>query len=142
MENCVCILHNLSYQLETECPDCFRKYQPLTNSQLEKSPVGCFSPKSSKVQKEVGTPPLPFVVPKLTLTTPHLLVILSSQFAFDIAQMPEDNEPSGASWLCHPNAMQTYLNLLGLSQKDGTLEASCGALQNLTASQGPVRTKR
>lgn len=34
--------------------------------------------------------------------------------------------------------MQSYLSLLGLSQKDATLEASCGALQNLTASKDPV----
>lgn len=38
--------------------------------------------------------------------------------------------------------MQTYLSLLGLSQKDATLEASCGALQNLTASKGLVSTKK
>lgn len=34
--------------------------------------------------------------------------------------------------------MLSYLNLLGSSQKDATLEASCGALQNLTASKDPV----
>lgn len=38
----------------------------------------------------------------------------------------------------HPAAMQTYLSLLGMSQKDGTLEAACGALQNLTAGKGLV----
>lgn len=34
--------------------------------------------------------------------------------------------------------MHSYLSLLGLSQKDATLEASCGALQNLTASKDLV----
>lgn len=34
--------------------------------------------------------------------------------------------------------MQTYLSLLGMSQKDSTLEAACGALQNLTAGKGLV----
>lgn len=34
--------------------------------------------------------------------------------------------------------MQSYLSLLGLSQKDATLEASCGVLQNLTASKDVV----
>lgn len=55
VENCVCILHNLTYQLEAECPQCFQKYQPKTNSELDrqKNPIGCFSPTSTKAQKEV-----------------------------------------------------------------------------------------
>ncbi|XP_044065672.1 plakophilin-1 [Siniperca chuatsi] len=112
VENCACILHNLTYQLETESPECFSKLQPQTGSQAgsKKSPtIGCFSPKSSKAQKE---------------------------FSFDAARgMPEDSTPSGVKWLCHPKAMQTYLSLLGSSQNNATLEACCGALQNLTASK-------
>lgn len=57
VENCVCILHNLTYQLEAENPACFEKYQPRTEAQVEnkkQSPVGCFSPKSNKAQKQVG----------------------------------------------------------------------------------------
>ncbi|CAJ1085125.1 LOW QUALITY PROTEIN: plakophilin-1-like [Xyrichtys novacula] len=113
VENCACILHNLTYQLETESPQCFSKFQSLSESYAESkknSTVGCFSPKSSKAQKE---------------------------FAFDVARgLPEDPNPTGVKWLCHPKAMQTYLSLLGSSQKDATLEACCGALQNLTASKG------
>ncbi|TWW56707.1 Plakophilin-1 Band-6 protein [Takifugu flavidus] len=110
VENCVCILHNLTYQLESECPQCFQKYRPKTDSEsdAQKSPIGCFSPKSAKAQKE---------------------------FSFDLTQMPEESTSSGVNWLCHPTAMQSYLSLLGLSQKDATLEASCGVLQNLTASK-------
>ncbi|XP_058498432.1 plakophilin-1 isoform X1 [Solea solea] len=112
VENCVCILHNLSYQLEAESPKCFSKYYP-TDGQLENKkspPIGCFSPKSGKAHK---------------------------QFAFDVNRpMLDDGVPSGERWLCHPKAMRTYLSLLGSSQKDATLEASCGALQNLTASWG------
>ncbi|XP_045913291.1 plakophilin-1 isoform X1 [Micropterus dolomieu] len=112
VENCACILHNLTYQLEAESPECFSKFQPQTGDQpgSKKSPaIGCFSPKSSKAQK---------------------------QFSFDVARgLPED-APSGVKWLCHPKAMQTYLALLGSSQKDATLEACCGTLQNLTASKG------
>ncbi|XP_051282173.1 plakophilin-1 [Dicentrarchus labrax] len=112
VENCTCILHNLTYQLESESPGCFSKFNPIEGqSGSKKSPtIGCFSPKSSKAQKE---------------------------FSFDVARdMPEDSNPSGVNWLCHPRAMQTYLSLLGSSQKDATLEASCGALQNLTAGKG------
>lgn len=56
--------------------------------------------------------------------------------------MPDESTPTGVKWLCHPKAMQTYLSLLGSSQKDATLEASCGALQNLTAGKGLVSTKK
>ncbi|XP_008284362.1 plakophilin-1 [Stegastes partitus] len=113
VENCTCILHNLTYQLERECPESFSDLCPQKGAQLEnkKSPtIGCFSPKSSKAQKE---------------------------FSYDVARgMPQDSTPSGVKWLCHPKAMEAYLSLLGSSQKDATLEASCGALQNLTASRG------
>ncbi|XP_062247255.1 plakophilin-1 [Platichthys flesus] len=113
VENCVCILHNLSYQLEVESPASFAKYCPQIERQPESKkspPIGCFSPRSGKVQKE---------------------------FLFDMDQaMPEDSSASGEKWLCHPKAMKTYLSLLGSSQKDGTLEACCGALRNLTAGNG------
>ncbi|XP_056131435.1 plakophilin-1 [Lampris incognitus] len=113
VENCVCILHNLTYQLETESPECFAKFNPPTDSasvDKKNSTIGCFSPKSSKVQKEN---------------------------VFDVTKdAPEDSTSTGVKWLCHPKTMQTYLNLLGTAQKDATLEACCGALQNLTASKG------
>ncbi|XP_042348313.1 plakophilin-1 isoform X2 [Plectropomus leopardus] len=110
VENCACILHNLTYQLEEESPQCFSKFQSLVDSEFDRrrSPtIGCFSPKSGKAQRE---------------------------FSFD--KMPDDIIPSGAKRLCHPSTMQTYLSLMGSSKKDSTLEACCGALQNLTASSG------
>lgn len=109
VENCACILHNLTYKLEEEEPEYFAKFDPFKNGQAEgkKSPtIGCFSPKSGKVQKK---------------------------FSFNV---PEENEPAGIKRLFHTSAMQTYLSLMGTSQKDATLEACCGALQNLTASKG------
>ncbi|XP_075332947.1 plakophilin-1 [Odontesthes bonariensis] len=106
VENCACILHNLTYQLEQESPESFESVYPL-EAESKKSPiVGCFSPRSSKVQKE---------------------------FLFD-GTRAFPNDPSGVNWLCHPKAMDIYLALMDLSQNDATLEASCGALQNLTAS--------
>ncbi|KAF3696922.1 Plakophilin-1 Band-6 protein [Channa argus] len=112
VENCTCILHNLTYKLQAESPECFKKFVPeASESQNQnKSPtIGCFSPKSSKVKK---------------------------QSLFSAAQpLSEDSPASGVEWLCHPKAMQTYLSLLSMSKKDHTLEACCGALQNLTASK-------
>ncbi|XP_041656207.1 plakophilin-1 [Cheilinus undulatus] len=110
VENCACILHNLTYQLESESPQCFSKFQLATSEDRKSPTIGCFSPRSSKAQKE---------------------------FSFDMSRgMLDGSAPSGVKWLCHPKAMQTYLSLLGSSQKDATLEACCGALQNLTASKG------
>lgn len=52
----------------------------------------------------------------------------------------EDFKPKGPSWLYHSDAIRTYLSLMDQSKKDATLEACAGALQNLTASRGLVRT--
>ncbi|XP_035760102.1 plakophilin-1-like, partial [Neolamprologus brichardi] len=107
LENCACILHNLSYKLEQESPVSFINYNPNRDAQPEKSPtIGCFSPKSSKAQKT---------------------------FSFDTV---DASPPSGVKWLSHPKAIDTYLSLLESSENKATLEACCGALQNLTASKG------
>ncbi|XP_030623686.1 plakophilin-1 [Chanos chanos] len=110
VENCACILHNLTYQLETEAPEHFSKFnEPDKSSPERKSPtVGCFSPKSNKIQERI----------------------------FDFPAV-EESAPKGIGWLYHTKTMQTYLSLLGSSQKDSTLEACCGALQNLTANKSP-----
>ncbi|KAM9342668.1 plakophilin-1 [Pholidichthys leucotaenia] len=111
VENCACILHNLTYELEKECPESFGNLIPQRNAQqnMKDSTVGCFSPKSSKVQKE---------------------------FSYDIQGALDDSTPSGVKWLSHHKALETYLALLDTSHNEATLEASCGALQNLTASRG------
>ena len=61
VENCVCILHNLTFQLEKEAPQCFSKFSSSTEqpSGGQKSPtIGCFSPKGSKINREVSSPQL------------------------------------------------------------------------------------
>ncbi|XP_062314233.1 plakophilin-1 [Osmerus eperlanus] len=114
VENCACILHNLTFQLEKEVPQCFSKFISSTEqpSGGQKSPtIGCFSPKSSKINRE-------------------------DSFSYPVPA--EESEPEGVSWLCHSKAMKMYLSLLGSAQKEATLEACCGALQNLTANKGLV----
>ncbi|XP_035239299.1 plakophilin-1 [Anguilla anguilla] len=118
VENCMCILHNLTYQVEVEAPEYFSQFtaasQPPARSTAAKksSPISCFSPKSSKLEQE-------------------------NVFNFPLL---EDSNPKGLGWLFHSKTMQTYLSLLGSSQKDATLEACAGALQNLTANKGTVST--
>ncbi|KAJ8265760.1 hypothetical protein COCON_G00148590 [Conger conger] len=116
VENCMCILHNLTYQVESEAPEYFSKMtaasQPPTRNTASKkgSPIGCFSPKSSKLEQE-------------------------NVFNFPLT---EDSNPKGMGLLFHSKTVQTYLSLLGSSQKDATLEACAGTLQNLTATKGLV----
>ncbi|XP_028855314.1 plakophilin-1 [Denticeps clupeoides] len=114
-ENCVCILHNLTYQLETEAPTLFSKINALAGSSAKSTgttgPIGCFSPQSNKVQ----------------------------QTNFDYL-VKEDRNPKGAQWLFHSKTLQTYLALLKESSNEAMLEACCGAMQNLTVKPGPVST--
>lgn len=112
VENCACILHNLSYHLDSEVPNKYSQLneQMLRNQQTDKTSTGCFSNKSDKIQNNNFELPLP----------------------------EEDANPKGSSLLSHSNAIRTYLSLLGQSKKDSTLEACAGALQNLTASKGPM----
>lgn len=59
LENCVCVLHNLTYQLETEMPSLFTKINALASyarnrsSASDAGPIGCFSTQSQKLQQEV-----------------------------------------------------------------------------------------
>ncbi|XP_043932481.1 plakophilin-1 [Protopterus annectens] len=110
IENCVCVLHNLSYHVDTEVPN---KYSQLgmsrsTINTKDKSSTGCFSQKSTKIQDN----------------------------DFDLPVPEEDNNPKGANLLFHSDMIHTYLSLLRNSKNDSTLEACAGALQNLTASKG------
>ncbi|XP_063811035.1 plakophilin-1 [Pseudophryne corroboree] len=112
VENCACILHNLSYHLDSEVPNKYSQLneQMLRNQQTDKTSTGCFSNKSDKLQNNNFELPLP----------------------------EEDANPKGSALLSHSSAIKTYLSLLGQSKKDSTLEACAGALQNLTASKGPM----
>lgn len=50
VENCMCILHNLSYRLDAEVPTRYRQLEyNARNAYMEKSSTGCFSNKSDKM---------------------------------------------------------------------------------------------
>ncbi|MEQ2248642.1 hypothetical protein ILYODFUR_021020 [Ilyodon furcidens] len=110
VENCVCILQNMTFQIWQECPEVLDKYVGSRQRQSESkksSTVGCFSPRSSKAQNEIF-----FNEPK---------------------GVKEGS--NGVEWLCDQKAIDAYVELLNLSKNDTILEACCGALQNLTASK-------
>uniref|UniRef100_A0A8C1U5E3 Plakophilin 1 n=1 Tax=Cyprinus carpio TaxID=7962 RepID=A0A8C1U5E3_CYPCA len=112
VENCVCILHNLSYQLETEAPEQFKQISVLDTRPKENNNKSLFSPKSA-------------------------LSCFSKDFKFPAM---EKEKPEGVNWLYNQKTLQLYRSLLGSSQKEATLEACCGALQNLTASKSSLST--
>ncbi|CAK6442322.1 unnamed protein product [Pipistrellus nathusii] len=109
VENCMCVLHNLSYRLDAEVPTRYRQLEHnARNAYTDKASTGCFSNKSDKMMNNNYDCPLP----------------------------EEEATPKGSGWLYHSDAIRTYLSLMGKSKKDATLEACAGALQNLTASKG------
>ncbi|RLV95327.1 hypothetical protein DV515_00012891 [Chloebia gouldiae] len=113
VENCICILHNLSYRLDAEVPNKYTQLNHMARSvYMDKTLTGCFNSRSGKMENDEYGVPLP----------------------------EEDFKPKGPSWLYHSDAIRTYLSLMDQSKKDATLEACAGALQNLTASRGLVRT--
>ena len=65
-----------------------------------------------------------------------LCILAQRHFDYPVV---EEQHPTGAGWLIHSKTLQSYLSLLHSSQRDGTLEACCGAMQNLTSQPGIVR---
>ncbi|XP_006038488.1 plakophilin-1 isoform X1 [Alligator sinensis] len=109
VENCLCILHNLSYRLDAEVPNKYTQLNHMArNASMDRSLTGCFNSRGGKLEEDEYNVPLP----------------------------EEDYKPRGANWLYHSDAIRTYLSLMDKSKKDSTLEACAGALQNLTASRG------
>ncbi|KAM7006475.1 plakophilin-1-like [Tautogolabrus adspersus] len=116
VENCVCILHNLTFQLEDEAPALFSRITAFVKN-VNKSPtsgdsgpIGCFGPQSKSPEQE-------------------------HHFDFPVVEEPQ---PNGAGWLIHSKTLQSYLSLLATSQQEETQEACCGAMQNLTTQDGIV----
>ncbi|MBN3293045.1 PKP1 protein, partial [Polypterus senegalus] len=114
VENCACILHNLSYQLNSEVPSKLEtmEYSRPRNSSSRKSSssVGCFSPRSGKISEE-------------------------EVFNFNVV---EDKNPEGVEWLRNTKGLETYMSLIKNSRNESTIEACAGALQNITACKSTV----
>ncbi|XP_030070122.1 plakophilin-2 isoform X2 [Microcaecilia unicolor] len=111
-ENCVCILHNLSYQLESELPTSYTRNIYLQNRNIPKSSksVGCFGIRTKKIKEQQKETPFP----------------------------EEKSNPKGVEWLWHSIVIRMYLSLIAKSSRNYTQEAALGALQNLTAGNGPM----
>ncbi|XP_039502851.1 plakophilin-3a isoform X2 [Pimephales promelas] len=111
VENSVCVLRNLSYQLYSEMP-------PLSLARLEGprraessskgEPIGCFTPNSKKAKDRQNQ---------------------------DLGTFTEvSREPKDIEWLWHPNIVDLYNQVLQACENNSTTrEAAAGALQNITA---------
>ncbi|MBN3321966.1 PKP2 protein, partial [Atractosteus spatula] len=107
-ENCVCILHNLCYQMEAELPQKYIKeiHESRQNLAAPNSTPGCFGSRSTK----------PNEAPESRVPFPE-----------------EKSNPRGVEWLWSPITIRMYLSLIAKSTRKFTQEASIGSLQNLTA---------
>ncbi|XP_026065303.1 LOW QUALITY PROTEIN: plakophilin-2-like [Carassius auratus] len=113
-ENCVCILHNLSYRFDCELPrvDSPVVQQPIQNHNAETSNPGCFILNSPKITEEEPDADYPL--------------------------LEENGSPHGVEWLWSAITVRMYLSLIAVSTNQHTKEASIGALQNLTACSGEM----
>lgn len=121
VENCVCIMRNLSYHVHKEVPGA-EKYQEPGAPQApgsagpqrkKKDDAGCFGGKKAKGRKNG-----------------------ENDKNYDTLDLPKRTEPSkGFELLYQPEVVRLYLSLLTESQNYNTLEAAAGALQNLSAGQ-------
>ncbi|XP_068133753.1 plakophilin-2 [Hyperolius riggenbachi] len=111
-ENCVCILHNLSYQLESELPSQYSQYFQVNNRNepTSEQTVGCFGSRSRKIKEHWGDAPI----------------------------AEEISNPRGVEWLWNSIVVRMYLSLIAKSSRNYTQEAALGSLQNLTAGNGSM----
>uniref|UniRef100_UPI0037E93874 splicing regulator ARVCF isoform X2 n=1 Tax=Semicossyphus pulcher TaxID=241346 RepID=UPI0037E93874 len=126
VENCVCILRNLSYHVHKEIPGTERFQEPHGNHlmrsvghQKKKTEPDCFGGKRPKeewfnqgwkngfMDRKYGTLDLP----------------------------KRTDQMKGLELLYQPEVVRLYLSLLTCSHNHNTLEAAAGALQNLAAGQ-------
>ncbi|XP_047660420.1 armadillo repeat protein deleted in velo-cardio-facial syndrome homolog isoform X2 [Tachysurus fulvidraco] len=118
VENCVCILRNLSYHVHKEVPGAEKFYSTPSiqttkprSYQKKKDMPDCFGGRSTKGRKHGP-----------------------SDKSNSTLDMPKRTLPTkGLELLYQPEVVRLYLSLLKLSHNQNTLEAAAGALQNLSA---------
>ncbi|XP_036391642.1 plakophilin-3-like [Megalops cyprinoides] len=111
IENAVCVLRNLSYQLYSEMPPSalLRLEGPTRGQNYQSSEaIGCFTPQSKKAKDKWNQ---------------------------DLAIFTEvARQPKGQEWLWHPQVVGLYNQVLQRCKISSTSsEAAAGALQNITA---------
>ncbi|EDL79306.1 catenin (cadherin associated protein), delta 1 (predicted), isoform CRA_b [Rattus norvegicus] len=114
VENCVCLLRNLSYQVHREIPQAERYQEALPSVANSTGPhaASCFGAKKGKGKKPTEDP------------------------ANDTVDFPKRTSPArGYELLFQPEVVRIYISLLKESKTPAILEASAGAIQNLCAGR-------
>nr|XP_030692293.1 armadillo repeat protein deleted in velo-cardio-facial syndrome isoform X4 [Globicephala melas] len=119
VENCVCIVRNLSYHVHKEVPgaDRYQEAEPrppgsaMGAQRRRREDAGCFGGKKAKGKRDG-----------------------EMDRNFDTLDLPKRTEAAkGFELLYQPEVVRLYLSLLTESRNFNTLEAAAGALQNLSA---------
>ncbi|XP_029062985.1 catenin delta-1 isoform X8 [Monodon monoceros] len=114
VENCVCLLRNLSYQVHREIPQAERYQEAPPNVANSTGPhaASCFGAKKGKGKKPTEDP------------------------TNDTVDFPKRTSPArGYELLFQPEVVRIYISLLKESKNPAILEASAGAIQNLCAGR-------
>ncbi|CAI5652268.1 unnamed protein product [Oreochromis niloticus] len=120
VENCVCLLRNLSYQVHREIPGCeqYAEAIPVNQGPAPASKGGCFGSRKgkdewfSKGKKDVD------------------------DGSADMVDIPKRATPArGYELLFQPEVVRVYTSLLKETQNPSVLEAAAGAIQNLCAGR-------
>lgn len=114
VENCVCLLRNLSYQVHREIPGCERYIDstPINQGPSSANKGGCFGSRKGKGKKE------------------------GDDGSADVCDFPKRTTPAkGYELLFQPEVVRVYMSLLKESKNPSVLEAAAGAIQNLCAGR-------
>uniref|UniRef100_W5MMP6 Catenin (cadherin-associated protein), delta 1 n=1 Tax=Lepisosteus oculatus TaxID=7918 RepID=W5MMP6_LEPOC len=119
IENCVCLLRNLSYHVHREVPGSERFQENSAPGQSPASgsaPKGsCFGSRKGKGKKDLDDP------------------------TADVVDIPKRTVPAkGYELLYQPEVVRVYTSLLKESKNPSVLEAAAGAIQNLCAGRWTV----
>ncbi|XP_017275070.1 plakophilin-3 isoform X2 [Kryptolebias marmoratus] len=109
LENSLCVMRNLSYQLYTELPPSVRLHlegPSRASASKESNTIGCFTLHSKKAAEQ------------------------------RYQNLNTLSQPKGAEWLWHPRVVTMYKLVLQNSSTSATArEAALGALQNITVGE-------
>ncbi|XP_075611834.1 catenin delta-1 isoform X2 [Balearica regulorum gibbericeps] len=118
VENCVCLLRNLSYQVHREIPHAerYQETPPAPASNAGPHAASCFGAKKGKDEWFSRGKKLP------------------EDPGADTVDFPKRTTPAkGYELLFQPEVIRIYISLLKESKTPAILEASAGAIQNLCA---------
>uniref|UniRef100_A0A8C1C3Z7 Catenin (cadherin-associated protein), delta 1 n=1 Tax=Cyprinus carpio carpio TaxID=630221 RepID=A0A8C1C3Z7_CYPCA len=113
IENSVCLLRNLSYQVHREIPgsERYQEMTPVNQGPAPSQKGSCFSSRKGKGKKE-------------------------DDGTSDMIDIPKRSTPAkGYELLFQPEVVRVYTSLLKESKNPSVLEAAAGAVQNLCAGR-------